>query len=250
MLRSSPLLIAALLATAAPSSGAIAAEQKTSDSDAEAARAHGRRGLSLYNLGKFSAALSELEAAYQLRPLPALLFNIAQCHRQLNDPDKAAQLYRSFLRTDPPAALAKQTRELLEMVEATLQRQRSAAALQPLALHSGLAAPLPAASNAAATKVPAAVLQPSPTAPPRKRIWPALAAGGVAVVAFAGGAIESLASKSATDHLAQLHNQGNVDPSQDLVLRHDASAKFSRGRALYLASAVAAAAGLVLSVAF
>lgn len=262
------LLLGAMLAVAVPARGASAAEPKALDPGAETARSHTRRGLSFYELGRYSEALAELEAAYEAKAVPALLFNIAQCHRQLNDLDKAARLYRSFLRTDPPPAVARQARDLLETVEGALQRQREAVTSQPLGLHAGPtwapskdpAAPGPAGNPAVPPPSPIAAAAPrAPPAavravapPPAKahRVWPALTLGGVAAAAFAGGLVESLASKSADTRLAQLHGQGSVDPAQDLSLRHDASSKYSRGRALYAVSAVAAAAGVVLFFVF
>src|SRR5439155_1462257 len=76
--------------------------------DVEAARAAARKGSSFYDLGKYSEALDSFETAYQRKAVPALLFNIAQCHRQLGHLEQAARVYKSYLRTDPPEASARQ----------------------------------------------------------------------------------------------------------------------------------------------
>src|SRR5687768_509974 len=47
--------------------------------------------------GRYDAALTELTDAYSLVPAPALLFDIAQCHRALEEWDQAIRFYQSFL---------------------------------------------------------------------------------------------------------------------------------------------------------
>src|SRR5438270_108619 len=47
-----------------------------------------------YNLGDFRGALVKFEALYKETGKAALLFNVAQCHRQLGDLQQAAVNYR------------------------------------------------------------------------------------------------------------------------------------------------------------
>jgi tetratricopeptide (TPR) repeat protein len=67
------------------------------------AKTHSNRGTSLYNLGRFSEALTEYEAAYLAVQDPPFLFNIAQCHRKMGDNREALDSYRSYLRVAPAA---------------------------------------------------------------------------------------------------------------------------------------------------
>jgi tetratricopeptide (TPR) repeat protein len=67
------------------------------------AKTHSNRGTSLYNLGRFSEALTEYEAAYLAVQDPPFLFNIAQCHRKMGDNKEALDSYRSYLRVAPAA---------------------------------------------------------------------------------------------------------------------------------------------------
>jgi len=67
------------------------------------AKAHSNRGTSMYNLGRFSEALSEYEAAYLAVQDPPFLFNIAQCHRKMGKNKEALDSYRSYLRVAPDA---------------------------------------------------------------------------------------------------------------------------------------------------
>ena len=57
----------------------------------------------MYNLGRFSEALSEYEAAYLAVQDPPFLFNIAQCHRKMGKNKEALESYRSYLRVAPDA---------------------------------------------------------------------------------------------------------------------------------------------------
>jgi tetratricopeptide (TPR) repeat protein len=91
VVRERPQVVA--LALAAPAPGSPATVAKT----------HSNRGTSLYNLGRFSEALSEYEAAYLSVQDPPFLFNIAQCHRKMGNNKEALDSYRSYLRVAPAA---------------------------------------------------------------------------------------------------------------------------------------------------
>jgi|GEM_PF-1660544 len=54
-----------------------------------AAKKHYRQGESAFALGQYEQALEEYTAGYQQKPLPAFLFNIAQCHWNIGDAAKA-----------------------------------------------------------------------------------------------------------------------------------------------------------------
>src|SRR4051794_8704930 len=61
-------------------------------------------GTAHYNLGEVKEALSDFQGAYRLVHEPTLLFNIAQCYRRMDQPQKAAELYRAYRREQPDAA--------------------------------------------------------------------------------------------------------------------------------------------------
>ena len=54
-----------------------------------------------YDLGEFEKAADAYIEAYRLKPVPGVLFNIAQCYRQAGIYDKARHFYRSYLREAP-----------------------------------------------------------------------------------------------------------------------------------------------------
>ena len=241
-MRRSRIAAFAVAALVAVGTGFGARAQDASDG-VEAARAYTRKGLSLYELGKYAQALEALEAAYEKKRVPALLFNIAQCHRQLGHLEQAARLYRSFLRTDPPEAGARQARDLLAKVEDALKKQAAAVQSPPHGLTdaSGKAPEPPAWTKPA---------EPPPPPPRTHQRWPAIAAGGVAAGAAGLGVLWALDSRSTTNQLAQLHQAGPVDPARDASLRNDASSKYTRSKICYAAAAVTAAAGVVFFFAF
>ena len=103
---------------------AVAAAQPAADPKIEAKRLFDE-ATEHYKVAEFTQALSGYEAAYALFKAPAFLFNIAQCHFQLQNWDRSIFFFESYLReqADPP------NRALVEdlMREA---RERQAAARQ------------------------------------------------------------------------------------------------------------------------
>jgi tetratricopeptide (TPR) repeat protein len=232
--------IVALLACGFIGSAARAQAPRPADVDVEAAKALTKKGLSLYELGKYGEALQSLELAYEKKQVPALLFNIAQCHRQLGHLEPAARLYRAYLRTDPPEPGARQARELLGRVDDAIAKQATVQTAAPQELRPAVAT----------TPVPDAALRPSPPPPREHRRWPALAAGGVAAGALTLGIASALGSRSATQQLQQLHASAAVDPARDAALRDEAASKNSRSKIFYAAAAAAAVAGAAFYIAF
>jgi tetratricopeptide (TPR) repeat protein len=106
--------------SARPALGADLAEEET-----RRAKAHFTAGEAHFSLGEFDRALAEYRKAYLVRPLPPLLFNMAQCHRHLGDLNKAAFLLQRFLASSPTPMQRSQAEAVLREVERALQ-QRSA----------------------------------------------------------------------------------------------------------------------------
>lgn len=100
-------ILLALLASTAASYGGAPADESTSKRAFDRARHH-------YNLGEFETALAYFKDAYQAAPLPALLFNIAQCHRNLGNVREAIFFFERYLEERPAAPDAAQVHALLE----------------------------------------------------------------------------------------------------------------------------------------
>lgn len=95
-----------------------AAARLAAADDRKLAESHARRGVALYNLGKYDAAISEFEAAYTLYQSDALLFDLGQAHRQLDHCEPALHYYQRFLAGRPAPELAADVRRLLPKLEA------------------------------------------------------------------------------------------------------------------------------------
>jgi hypothetical protein len=152
----------------------------TSPKDAKEAERLVKQSIVEYNVGDFDAALADVTKAYKLRPAPALLFNIGQCHRALHNWEKAEFFYRGYLREKPDAPNREKVEALIEEMQ---QKQKTDAVSPPpsVALVVPAAAapqatvppatPPPASPSVAATIPPTAV----PAAPIATRSVPAAA---------------------------------------------------------------------------
>jgi tetratricopeptide (TPR) repeat protein len=119
------LLAAALLAApaqAAPKRPAAAYDQK----EEKVARAHFDRAEKAFNLGRFDEALSAYQEAYEVLPLPAFLFNIAQCHRNLRNREQAVFFYQRYLSLAPDAPNRPVVEELIAEQKRLLAAQAPA----------------------------------------------------------------------------------------------------------------------------
>src|SRR5438128_3568918 len=151
-------LLAALFVLAA---GPLRAD----DSSLQEAKAHAARAKVHYDLGEYRQAAEEYILVYRIKPLPALLYNIAQSYRQGGQYEKAKQFYKSYLREtqDPKnrAVIEKAIREIDEL----LAKEKKAKDGPPtgVAQERGLAAPTTAAAPPLPSPTPA---PPSATATP------------------------------------------------------------------------------------
>jgi len=109
-MRSSAILLALCLATPA------SAEQKAKPGTTEAvrqAKSHFKQGEAFVKQSLWDDAIREFEAAYELMPLPDLMFNIAQAYRQKGDPaarDHALDIYVKFVDVQPEGQAADEAR--------------------------------------------------------------------------------------------------------------------------------------------
>jgi tetratricopeptide (TPR) repeat protein len=87
-----------------------------------------------YRLGEFRPAVDSYRAAMRLAPRPNILFNIAQCFRQLKDSEKALFYYRLYLsdwRRENPGKSPPFEREVKEHITRLEQDQRRPPDSQP-----------------------------------------------------------------------------------------------------------------------
>jgi tetratricopeptide (TPR) repeat protein len=102
---------------------AIAGSARADNKDQ--ARVHVQAADIDYKLGKFDEALAEYSKAFELFPAPPLLFNLAQCHRNLKNFERAIFFFEGYLRESPNAPNRALVEDLLKESRAALDQQRS-----------------------------------------------------------------------------------------------------------------------------
>jgi tetratricopeptide (TPR) repeat protein len=172
------------------------------------------KGQVQYRVGHFQEALEAYTRAYELFPAAALLFNIGQCHKNLQNHERAIFFFEGYLHDETNPARRALAQELLAESRAELDRaavsaraakekekEANANRSPPLANVSGGASattppPLSPAAGTAPDVAPAPLLGagrqasvPSDEATPVTRRWWFWAAIGVAAVGLATGVI-------------------------------------------------------------
>jgi tetratricopeptide (TPR) repeat protein len=109
-----------------------------------------QQGKEHYSQGQYEKAIASFEAAGKIRPSPILDYNIARCHENLGNTQKAIEYYERYLDKKPDADNSAQVRERV----ATLKR---AAAPEK---------PVPPDPSSAANEPEMAKEAPPPVTPP------------------------------------------------------------------------------------
>ena len=138
----------------------------------EEARQHVAKAKVHYDLGEFKEAADEYIIVYRLRPIPALLFNIAQAYRQGGLYDKARQFYKSYLRESPEAKNRATIELSIREMDELLAKERHTKEAAPVGVKEPPEATLPIkppqkVAEAAPKPVEAA---PKPAAPAPKPV--------------------------------------------------------------------------------
>lgn len=122
----SALLFVSFTATAKPKDPPKADQEKL----AKAAKLY-EEGDTLYKVKEYEKALANFKEAYLLTSEPLLLYNIGQCHRQLNQLDEARKSFESFLRDAPQDSdLRPNAESLLAEVNKEIARLASKSTIQ------------------------------------------------------------------------------------------------------------------------
>ena len=231
------LLIALLLATSA-------------DANAQA-REHFKSAQLHYSLGEFEDAVKEFREAYRLRQEPAILFNVAQCYRQLRMWREAYFNYQQYLNQKKDAPNRDEVESMIEQMRARMNEEDE----QKTRI----------AANPAAARNVETVLQPQPPAQPQEPPLFASApppnhpASRVHIAGYAtlgaGAVAEALAfvfhssAQGAADQFNQKYQSGQLTGA-DAHLRDDAQSKGRLATAALVGGAALLVAGGVLSFAF
>src|SRR5438045_4688940 len=104
----------------------FASPSRAQDSSIEEAKAHAARAKVHYDLGEYEKAADEYTLVYRIRPLPALLFNIAQSYRQAGQYEKAKQFYKAYLRENPDPKTSSSVKKALKEIDELLEKEKQA----------------------------------------------------------------------------------------------------------------------------
>ena len=144
------------------------------------ARAHYRAGDAAQKAGRYDDAVAEYRAAYELLPLPGLLFNIGQAYRLKGDKVHALEAYRKYLDVEPDGRASPEAREHIAALDAAVAAQ--AKEREPAPADKP---PEPAPPPAPPPVVPTTV-EPEPIRPPVVDRAPAVASGSGSTLRYAG----------------------------------------------------------------
>jgi len=237
-------VLAAVLALGIPPASA------QGDVNREIAKKHYELGEKLYQFKDYKKALDEFQKAYDLAPIPALMFNMGRCHEKLGATEDALKHYRRFLAAKPDAPNRADVEARIKALEERQAKPAPASNPEP----KPATAPEPKPAPAPVTKsAPALVTQPAPATPPAEdapRTWKwitgwvgvglgaALLGGGLALGAMAADRASQFEDGVAANH-----------PYEDLMSIDDEGRFFERGQIGFMVAGgvlAGAGAGLLL----
>jgi hypothetical protein len=128
------LVIVALVTLGASPRARAAGPSSQSLDDEKQARGLYERAEKSFDLGKFAEALGEYQSAYEAKPLPGFLFNIAQCYRNMGNFERARFFFRRYLALDPHASNRRRVDELIAEMTKQLDAQGAEAPTAPPAV--------------------------------------------------------------------------------------------------------------------
>jgi hypothetical protein len=167
-------ILGALIVAAALGSAPLALADNTDE-----ARAKFQEAEKAFNLGRFNEALAAYQAAYEAKPLPAFLFNIAQCYRNLSNYERARFFYRRYLALEPHSPDRRRVENLAVEMTRLMDKQRAAGAsttitppTSPPAPPSVGLPPAPPTPPAEPPPVAVAAAPPPPPPPPPHAVAP------------------------------------------------------------------------------
>lgn len=187
----------------------LAVSASAGERDKKQAKVHARNAAKLFEAKSYDLALEEFQAAYALYPVPALLYNMGQCHLFLGEHEKAIERFESFLSEQPQTPYRADVERLIGEAKTELERRR-----------------LEEEERARREAPP--VVEPPPPPPPRvvapppppveksdpvyTEWWFWTIIGGVAVAA--GGTAIALATRSETTTVLPMGDLGLLDRRQ------------------------------------
>ena len=131
--------------------GPALAQKPPTAQQKKAAKAHFQQGKAFYEAGAWDDAIREYRKAYDLVPLPDLMFNIGQAWRMKGDKPRALDAYQKYLDRLPDGPLADEARNHVASLKLKMQVEEAEAARKK-ALEEAAAAKRRADEEAAARR--------------------------------------------------------------------------------------------------
>ncbi len=140
------------------------------DAQKEQVKDHYQKGRRLQEVGKYADAIDEYQKGYLIGENAEFLYNIAQCHRLLNNAQEALRSYKRFLAKDPGSSQRGEVEKRIAELEKQIDDSKKGVAPPPptVAPPPPVPAPLPAPAPqpvAQPTAPPPAVVDAPPPAP-------------------------------------------------------------------------------------
>jgi tetratricopeptide (TPR) repeat protein len=166
----------------------------TAHADAtQEAKNHYRKGTAAYALGRYSEAAGEYEAAFELAPDPALLYNAAQAHRVAGEKQRALTLYQNYVRVyGSEASNVDDVKRIIAELKRSIESDTKATAKPTAPAEPASTVTRPATTRVDNTTPPASQL--TATAPESKKtqrrspwLWIGIGAGALVVAGVAVG---------------------------------------------------------------
>lgn len=127
-MRSVRTLICAALISAAPAAALAQPAAKADAGKTRTAKQYVAAGLAAQSAKEYETAVAMYQKAYDLVPLPVLLFNIGQAQRLAGNDAQARLMYQRYLAAEPTGAQAKLAQDFLGELDAKAATQAAAAA--------------------------------------------------------------------------------------------------------------------------
>lgn len=158
------------------------------DDKTERARIHLKAAIAYYDEARYDDAAREMEAAYSLKPLPDLQYNLAQCYERLGRYEDAAKAYETYLHASPNAPDHKLVATRIENLR---ERAKAVAA--------GAQAPAPATATEKVVFKTIVVYKERPAPPGRGVRYAAVGVGVLGLGALASGIAFSVLAAQASN---------------------------------------------------
>jgi hypothetical protein len=191
------------------------------------AKSHYDAGADLAKRGRWDEAIAEYRAAYDMAPLPLILFHLGQAYWQKGDKGAALAAYRKYLGAEPNGRASAEARQRVaeleaEGVAAAVETPSGGVAAAPSGAGVGAAptvgaSPVPPAPVPIAAPAPAASVEPADEPAPRGHglRTAGLVSLGVGVAAIGAGVYFGLHASSLADEVAKMYSTDKVNEGND-----------------------------------